>query len=68
MAARIRASTKLQNSRSAAEEIAREMRTSVEEVQRLYEEEFDDLAQEARVTQYLGVLASRRVKERLRRH
>jgi hypothetical protein len=66
MAARIRASTK--NSRSAAEQIAREMRTSVEEVQRLYEEELEDLAQEARVTQYLSVLASRRVKERLRRH
>ncbi|HEY8538854.1 MAG TPA: DUF3562 domain-containing protein [Steroidobacteraceae bacterium] len=67
MAARIRASTQ-KNSRSAAEEIAREMRTSIEEVQRLYEEELEDLAQEARVTQYLGVLASRRVKERLRRH
>jgi Protein of unknown function (DUF3562) len=68
MAARIRSSSKQNNSHAVAEALARETETSVEEVERIYEEELQDLAHDAKITQYLGVLASRRVKERLKKH
>ena len=68
MAARIRPSSMQKNEREVAEAIARETETSVDEVQKLYEEELQDLASDAKITQYLGVLASRRVKERLKKH
>lgn len=68
MAARIRPSSRQKSARAAAEAIARETHTSVEEAQRLYEEELSELAHDAKITQYLGVLASRRVKERLKKH
>jgi Protein of unknown function (DUF3562) len=67
MAVRTNPSPK-KNSRAAAEALAKETKRPVEEVQKLYEEELNDLANEAKVTQYLGVLASRRVKMRLRKH
>jgi hypothetical protein len=54
--------------RAATEAIARETDTSLEEVEKLYEEELEDLANDAKITQYLGVLASRRVKMKLRKH
>jgi Protein of unknown function (DUF3562) len=68
MAARIRSSFRQTNARAAAEVLARETETSVEEVQKIYEEELQDLASDAKITQYLGVLASRRVRERLKKH
>jgi hypothetical protein len=68
MAARIRYSSAAKNDRAATEAIAKETETSLEEVQKLYEEELEDLANDAKITQYLGVLASRRVKMRLRKH
>jgi hypothetical protein len=68
MAARIRPSSKQKSARAVAEAIARETHAPVEDVQKLYEEELNELAHEARITQYLGVLASRRVKERLKKH
>jgi hypothetical protein len=54
--------------RAVTEEIAKETNTSVEEVQKIYAEELSELASDAKITQYLGVLASRRVKMRLRKH
>ena len=68
MAVRTALSPKQKNSRAAAEALAKETKRPVEEVQKLYEEELNGLASEAKVTQYLGVLASRRVKMRLRKH
>ena len=68
MAARIRHSSTPKQDRVATEALAKETETSLEEVQKLYEEELEDLANDARITQYLGVLASRRVKMRLRKH
>ncbi len=68
MAAPIRPSSKQKNFRATAESLARETATSVEEVQKIYEEELQGLATDAKITQYLGVLASRRVKERLKKH
>ena len=50
------------------EAIARETDTAIDEVDRIYEEELSDLASDARITQYLGVLASKRVRARLRKH
>ena len=68
MAARIRNSPPTKNDRAATEALARETETSLEEVQKLYEEELEDLANDAKITQYLGVLASRRVRMKLRKH
>jgi hypothetical protein len=68
MAARIRHPSAPKQDRVATESLARETETSIEEVQKLYEEELEDLANDAKITQYLGVLASRRVKMKLRRH
>lgn len=51
-----------------AEAIAKETETSVEEVERLYERELSELAAEAKITQYLDVLASKRVRMKLRKH
>lgn len=51
-----------------AESIARETETSVEVVQEIYEQELSALASDAKITQYLGVLASRRVRMMLRKH
>jgi hypothetical protein len=68
MAARIRYPAAPKQDRNATEAIAKEMHTPVEEVQKLMDEEIEDLANDAKITQYLGVLASRRVKMRLRKH
>ena len=67
MATRL-ASSKLKQSRAAAEIIARETEASVDEVQRIYEEELNVLSTHAKITQYLGVLVNRRVRERLKKH
>jgi hypothetical protein len=50
------------------EAIARETGAAIDEVDRIYEEELSDLSSDARITQYLGVLASKRVRARLRKH
>ena len=68
MAARIRYPAAVKQDRTATEALAKEMHTSVEEVQKLLDEEIEDLANDAKITQYLGVLANRRVKMRLRKH
>ena len=51
-----------------AEAIAKETATPVEVVRVIYDEEFSALSAEARITQYVGVIASRRVKLRLQKH
>ena len=56
------------NAHAATEAIAKETDTDVEVVKIIYDEELSTLASEAKITQYLGVLASRRVKMRLRKH
>lgn len=52
----------------ATETIAKETATSVEVVKEIYEQEITALATDAKITQYLGVLASRRVRMLLRKH
>ena len=52
----------------AKETLAEETHTSVDEVAKLYDEEFSTLAAKAKITQYLGVLVSRRVRLKLRKH
>ena len=51
-----------------AESIARETNTPLEVVKPIYDEEFDALAANAKITQYVGVIAGRRVKLRLQKH
>ena len=51
-----------------AESIAKETNTPIEVVKPIYDEEFDAIAANAKITQYVGVIASRRVKLRLQKH
>ena len=50
------------------EALAEETHTSLAEVEKIYDEEFSTLAADAKITQYLGVLATRRVRMKLRDH
>lgn len=52
---------------SPAEAIAKESDMPPERVQEIYEQELSSLASHAKITQFLGVLASRRVKMMLRK-
>lgn len=56
------------NDSLATEAIAKETETSVEVVKKIYEQEMSALASDAKITQYLGVLAGRRVRLLLRKH
>jgi hypothetical protein len=56
------------NHQTTKEAIAQETQTSFEEVEKIYDEELTTLAADAKITQYLGVLASRRVRMKLRKH
>ena len=51
-----------------AETIARDTAAPVELVSRIYREELDALASQARITQFLHVIADRRARLRLRQH
>ena len=68
MAALIQNKAPSKNDRAATEAIAKETDTSIEIVQQIYEEEFSTLQTDAKITQYLGVLASRRVRMKLNKH
>ena len=68
MAALIRPAPHDKKNAAATEAIAKETDTSVEVVQEIYEQELSALASDAKITQFLGVLTSRRVKMRLRKH
>lgn len=54
------------NHRSTKESIALELQAPYVEIDRVYEQELASLAQEARITQFLDVIVSRRVRLRLR--
>lgn len=68
MASSIRSHDAAVNDHATAEAIAKETETDVELVQKIYKEELTTLATDAKITQYLGVLASRRVRLLLRKH
>jgi hypothetical protein len=63
-----RAFANTKNHQSSKEAIAEETHTSIAEVDAIYEQELTQLASDARITQYLGVLTTRRVRARLRKH
>ena len=50
------------------EALAKETQTSLDEVAKIYDEEISSLEADATITQYIGVIASRRVREKLRKH
>lgn len=54
--------------RAVAEAIAKDTDTSPEVVEEIYQQELSSLASEAKITQYLGVIATRRVRMLLRKH
>jgi hypothetical protein len=56
------------NHQTSKEAIAKETDTSIDEVDKIYEQELSELASDAKITQYLGVLATKRVKMKLRKH
>jgi uncharacterized protein DUF3562 len=60
------ASTK--NHQTSKEAIAKETHTAIDEVEKIYEQELTLLASDAKITQFLGVLTSKRVRMRLRKH
>jgi Protein of unknown function (DUF3562) len=68
MATPTRAFANSKNHQTSKEAIAKEMHTSIDEVEKIYEQELTLLASEAKITQYLGVLTTRRVRARLRKH
>jgi hypothetical protein len=68
MASLIRSQSPAENVEATAEDIAKETATDVELVQKIYKEELTTLATEAKITQYLSVIASRRVRLMLRKH
>jgi hypothetical protein len=68
MASLIRSPSVTASDHATTEAIAHETHTDVEVVQKIYTEELNSLATDAKITQYLGVLASRRVRMILRKH
>lgn len=60
--------TNAKQDHATTEAIARETETSIDVVKEIYEQELTTLAGDAKITQYLGVLASRRVRMILRKH
>jgi DNA transposition AAA+ family ATPase len=68
MATPTRAFANTKNHQTSKEAIAEETHTSIDEVEKIYEQELTQLASEAKITQYLGVLTTRRVRARLRKH
>lgn len=53
---------------SLAVAIAQDTGAAPEVVQKIYEEEWSSLASEAKITQFIGVLVTRRVRMLLRKH
>ena len=60
------ASTK--NHQTSKEAIAKETHTLIDEVEKIYEQELTQLSTGAKITQFLGVLTTKRVRMRLRKH
>jgi hypothetical protein len=68
MATPTRAFANSKNHQTSKEAIAKETHTSIDEVDQIYEQELRLLASDAKITQYLGVLTTRRVRAKLRKH
>ena len=68
MATPTRAFANSKNHQTSKEAIAKEIHTSIDEVDKIYEQELRVLASDAKITQYLGVLTTRRVRAKLRKH
>lgn len=68
MGAYMKPSSTAKNDGLVTEAIAKETATDVEVVKAIYQQELSALASDAKITQYLGVLASRRVRMLLRKH
>lgn len=68
MATPIRTFANSKNHQTSKEAIAAETHTSIDEVDKIYEQELTQLASGAKITQYLGVLTTRRVRAKLRKH
>ena len=62
------AAPKNQSHESSKEAIAKETHTAIDEVAKIYEQELTQLSSGARITQFLGVLTTKRVRMRLRKH
>ncbi|HEX2492139.1 MAG TPA: DUF3562 domain-containing protein [Steroidobacter sp.] len=58
----------LQGQQASKQALAEETHTSLGEMEKVYDEEFSTLAAGAKITQSLGVLTTRRVRTKLRRH
>jgi len=56
------------NDPATTEAIAKELETDVEVVREIYRQELTALASDAKITQYLGLLVSKRVRMILRQH
>jgi hypothetical protein len=63
-----RTTSELRSDQDGLEAISRETRAPIDEIERVYDEEFAALAADARITQFLGVLTTRRVRLKLRQH
>ena len=68
MATPTRAFANSKNHQTSKEAIAEETHVSIDEVEKIYEQELTQLASGAKITQYLGVLTTRRVRAKLRKH
>jgi hypothetical protein len=68
MATPTRAFANSKNHQTSKEAIAKETHTSIDEVDKIYEQELRVLASDAKITQDLGVLTTRRVRAKLRKH
>jgi len=68
MATPTRAFANSKNHQTSKEAIAKETHTSIDEVDKIYEQELRVLASDAKITQYLGVLTTQRVHTKLRKH
>ena len=68
MATPTRAFANSKNHQTSKEAIAKETHTPIDEVDKIYEQELRVLASDAKITQYLGVLTTRRVRAKLRKH
>ncbi len=53
---------------TAVEQIALATGQPVEAVQQIYDQEIESLSSQAKITQFVGVIATRRVLLQLRRH
>jgi Protein of unknown function (DUF3562) len=56
------------NHQTSKEAIAEETHTAIDEVEKIYEQELTQLSSGAKITQFLGVLTTKRVRMRLRKH